>query len=291
MSERDSLLRDISTVLAGRGAAVAAQSAPGLEWHQRSHERFREVLAQARDFRWPVDYGANHYQFTYRIIRDPNAQIAPQNLVQVLERANQEIREFVWTGWSMFYPFSREGIRPYFVQETLEGKDADVLETNLIDRESDATTLPDFWRFCGLGYASLVRAYREDRHILRDRKTTLRPGEWLSPFTLIREVSEYLRHALIVSRLLEGAQAVEFYGRWVGLANRRIDEFDPGIEWHHRVARSDTRAVQGEWSIPELAADWEAMVAEIATPVLRLFDGLEVTAEWVRRDSRKFRQL
>jgi hypothetical protein len=291
VSERESLLRDISTVLAGRPPPGKQATAPGTEWHDRSHERFREVLHQSRNFHWPVEYSSNHYQLSYRIIRSADERIEPGDLVQTLERANQEIREFVWTGWSMFYPFSRDEIRPYFVQDVVEGMEIDVLETNLIDQEAQSTTLPDFWRFCGLGYASIVRAYREDRHVVRDSETNLRPGEWFSPHTLIREISEFLRHAVIISRAFESAQGVEFNGRWVGLANRRIDEFDSGIDWRNRVARADTRTVQGEWSVAELAADWENVVATLASPICRLFDGLEVTGDWVRSDSRKFRQL
>ena len=291
VNERDSLLRDITTVLSRRSVANSAPSDPGLDWHLRSHKRFIEMLGKARNFDWPVDYGSNHYQLSYRIVRDSDHELQPGQLTNLLDTVNREIRGFVWTGWSMFYPFTREEIRPYFVQDELEGRDVNVLETSLIGRAVQATTCPDFWRFSGLGYASLIRAYREDQCIYQDRETKLRPGEWLSPFNLIRELSEFLRHAVLLSTFLENAQKVEFFGRWVGLEGRRIDEFDLGTDRHPRVARSDSRTFQGEWSIAELGANWKTVVAAVATHVLQLFDGLEVNEEWVRRHSREFRKI
>jgi len=289
--ERESLMRDISTVLSGKGHPLQQPADSGEEWHDKSYDRFIEVLEASQGFSWPVEYSGNHYQLSYRIVKNANEELQPRDLISILERANQEVRGHVWTGWSMFYPFSPKEIRPYFVPSVVEGKEVDVLETNLIGREIQTTTLPDFWRFCGLGYASLVRAYREDRYIPQKGETERLPGEWFSPYTLIREISEFIRHALVISRSFESAEGIEIEGRWNGLKNRRIAEFDSGIHWRHYVSRVNGRNIQGEWPVADLTANWEEVVATLASPICRLFDGVEVTADWVRKDSRKFRDL
>lgn len=291
VNERDSLLSDIYTVLSGRDTIPEKQTDLCAKWHAGSHVRFETVLGESQDFDWPVDYGKNYYQMSYRILKDSTEQLEASQLIPVLEEANRKVRELVWTGWSMFYPFSPEDIRPYFYPDITDGTESDVLETNLINAEVLTTTLPDFWRFSCNGYASLIRAYREDRHILRDSKTNLLPGTWISPYTLIREVSEFVRHALVISKMFDSSTSVEINISWVGLANRRIDEFDPGVDWKPRTSRADSRNVQGQWPISELVANWEEIVATLATPVCRLFNGLEVTENWVRKDSQKYREL
>jgi hypothetical protein len=70
----------------------------------------------------------------------------------------------------MFYPFSRDEIRPYFVQDVVEGMEIDVLETNLIGQEAQSATLPDE-RGCDTRKSDLqiVRRARSHRRLGPER--------------------------------------------------------------------------------------------------------------------------
>lgn len=263
LNERQSLLGSISAILGGREETPEDRLDLVSDWHKRSHGRFETVLQSAPDFRWKVPYVKHHYQLSYRIVKDPSEALEFQNVLHILQQANQEVRELVWTGWSMFYPFTRDEIKPYVVPEQLEGIDTEVWETSLIGETQDSTTLPDFWRFSVLGYASLARAYREDRQAIQENDGPLLPGTWFSPFTLIRELSEFIRHARAIGRLFSSSTEVEVMGTWVGLANRRIDEFNPGVYWSPHKSRSDRRDVRGRWSMGDLTSSWESIVAEL----------------------------
>lgn len=291
LNERESLLGSLSAVLGGREKAPSEHPDPTSDWHKRSHERFEAILDSLPGFRWTVPYRDNHYHLSYRIVRDPGEVLEGQNLLLILQQANQEVRELVWTGWSMFYPFTRDEIRPYIIPETLEGTEIEVWEMSLLGQTQDSTTLPDFWRFSTHGYASLIRAYCEDRQVIVQNGESLQPGTWFSPFTIIREIAEFVRHARAIGKLFSSAREVEIRGTWVGLANRRIDEFDPGNDWSFRKSRANGRDVRGKWPIGDLTSDWEGIIAQLASPVTRLFDGLDVTRDWVKHATPKFRAL
>ena len=67
---------------------------------------------------------------------------------------NNEVRGTVWTGWSMFYPFSTPEIAPAFHPEHDDGTGVDVLEANLMGDKDFYTSLPDVWRVATDGRAT-----------------------------------------------------------------------------------------------------------------------------------------
>lgn len=288
---KDQLLERISTILSGRTSQTTVAAAPLKEWDRRAAERYLQVLTESQGGAWPTNIQTNHYRLSYRIVRtDEREELPIRDFHQLLTETNLAVRELVWTGWSMLYPFTRDEIRPYVIPENVDGRETDVWECSLLNNRGRETGMPDFWRFCGLGYASIVRGYREDRPVDRARFPR-DPGTWLSPVVLVREVAELVRHAAMVARRFQTATHVEVCGSWVGLRDRTMGDFDPGVEWHPRRSHADGRQIEGRWSIEEVVADWPRVVSTLAAPVLRLFDGFESSDQWVRSIENRFRQM
>jgi hypothetical protein len=201
---------------------------------------------------------------------------------RLLEEMNNEVRDTVWTGWSMFYPFTRPEIAAVVYPEQPDGTGLDLLETNLIGNGQFDTSMPDFWRIAPDGRASLVRGYREDVRLRN-------PGKWLSPTTVLRETTELVRHARAFARRFPTATAVSFRCTWLGLRGREIRDFDPSIYWHPgKIAAADRRITTGEWTVVQLNTDWSQIVADLGCPILALFGMDYCSAEMVRGMAPKF---
>ena len=291
LNDRDRLLTDFS-------ALVHPPTRPDLDaadrlvkWHQRGGERFQELARNTQGFAWPVPIQKNHYQLSYMIATEDNDVIPVDTIVGALERVNHEVRNTVWTGWSMFFPFRGDGNSPSIQPEEPDGTGSDVLETSLIAGGDFEYSLPDFWRISPYGLATLIRAYREDRE--RTVKACRRAaGTWFSPTDMIRETAELVTHARLMARQFDTATRVNFRCSWYGLHNRQIAEFDPSVYWSPgHSANADSRTIEGTCSIPELAAKWPTVVSELAGPVLRLFGIHHCSPEYVSSLQPKFRSL
>lgn len=254
-------------------------------FHRSTGERFRHVVHRSTELEWPITLTNNFYQLSYRIVCSKDAELAADKFIPLLNRANTELREIVWTGWSMFYPFTRPEIQPVVEPETIDHKDTDVYVTNLVNGRATTATMPDYWRMTRSGIASLVRGYREDRH--RER---VEPGTTFSPYILIREITEFLGHALIMAKDFPHADRIEFIGSWTGLSGRILVGRD-GTTWHfnEQTAKSNGRTIEGTWSIPKLQGAWREIVTALSNRVLILFDRYQVTEQQVNAMATSFR--
>ena len=246
-------------------------------------------MARATALQWLVDIEANHCQLSYMILSDAGISIPPGNLQGILEQVNGDVRQTVWTGWSMFYPFTRPEIAAALYPEYEDGSGVDVVESNLIGAGDFDTSLPDYWRYAADGRATIIRPYREDRQRTVDSRKRA-AGTWLSPETVIRETAELVTHARIMSERFEGSRVL-FRCSWRGLAGREIDDFGSADWSPGRVARADQRTTTGSWEVPVLAANWHAVVAELACPVLSLFGFDDCSADLVEGLAPRFTKL
>nr|AOO91875.1 ATPase AAA [Rhizobium leguminosarum bv. trifolii] len=288
--DRDSLLGDIARAVQPRSEPPAPAIEDRLKtWHGESEARWRAILGKATALRWLVDIEANHCQLSYMILSDTGIAIPAHELQRVLAEVNRDVRQTVWTGWSMFYPFTRPEIAAALHPEFDDGSGVDVLESNLIGDGDFDISLPDYWRFAVDGRAPIIRPYREDRQ--RSVEGKGRPaGTWLSPETIVRETAELVTHARIVAERYEGSR-VAFRCTWRGLAGREIDDFGD-IYWSPgRHARADQRTTIGTWDVPVLAANWHEVVAQLSCPVLNLFGFTECGGELVAGLAPRFIKL
>ena len=271
LNDRDRLLSDIAGLVQAPEKSEPAVRQRLEKWHKEAEKRFLQCLSQANGLSWPVSIEENRYQLSYLISSDGDEDLPTDSLSQILKEVNNEVRNTVWTGWSMFYPFSEPEVAPVVYPEQLDGTGGDVIEANLMgDRDFD-TTLPDFWRVAPDGRVTLIRAYREDRQrsvMFLNRAA----GTWLSPETVIRETTELVAHARSLARRFETATKVSFQCSWIGLKDRQLDDFDSSIYWSPiYIAGAEQRTTKGEWKVAKLGAAWSSVVAELSCPILRLF--------------------
>ena len=243
--------------------------------------------------RWPVSLEANHYMLSYSISHSEQHVMSRRELLEALARINREVRQLVWTGWSMFYPFTRPEIAPQYRTEGTDGSGTYFLETNLGIGDCDLnTTLSDFWRVSPKGWATLVRAYREDRSESEGRKIdpSRKPGTWLSPETPIRETAELVRHAYLFSKSFASAISIEFDCQWKGLNKRELKDSE-GYWRQGKISQSDIRKTSGVWPISDLIDNWPDVVAELSCPVLEMFGFDICSPDFVHRMEKRFRKL
>ena len=245
--------------------------------------------------RWPVSLENNHYILSYSIVHSEQHVMPKRELLEALAQINREVRELVWTGWSMFYPFTRAEIAPQYRTEGSDGSGDYFLETNLVlDNKVYDITLPDFWRVSPKGWATLVRAYREDRSGGEGREIDLnrKPGTWLSPETPIRETAELVRHAYLFSKYFASSTAIEFECQWKGLKERELKDFNPGVDWRPgKISQLDIRKTSEVWPIADLINNWPNVVAKLSCPVLEMFDLDFCSPDFVRGMEKQFRKL
>lgn len=290
ISDRDGLLADIARAVQSRSEPAAPIAETRLQtWHDESDARWRAIVARATALRWLVDIEANHCQLSYMILSDAGISIPPGDLQRILEQVNGDVRQTVWTGWSMFYPFTRPEIAAALHPEFEDGSGLDVLESNLISDGDFDISLPDYWRYSTDGRATIIRPYREDRQRTVDNKGR-QAGSWLSPETVIRETTELVTHARIMAERYDGSRVL-FRCSWLGLADRSIDDFGSYYWSPGRISRADQRTTVGSWEVSTLVANWQAVVAELACPILNLFGFNDCGSELVKGLAPRFIKL
>lgn len=259
------------------------------QWHRAAK---RKYVAEASQWLGDREVAENHFQLTYGVIRPDGQEIDHGRLINVLREANDEVRDLVATGWSMFYVFSRQGIEPRMVVDADSGQgETDFVECSLL--RGSATDASDLWRLSGDGLATLLRGYFEDRP---DTAAHLgaTPRSFISPNWMVRDVAEFVRHARAVASRFRDASAIAFRCEWSGLEGRVIS--DPTALWHPGMYRFDSdagnRVATGTWPVIDLKEKWPTVVAKLVAPVMRAA-GCDrvVTAEWVKGQEQRWRRF
>jgi hypothetical protein len=240
---------------------------------------------------WPVAIDQNYYLLTYRLVEvGGSTKLSINELREALRIAGEAVREVVWTGWSMFHQFTRAAIAPKVVVDTSSGHEVEALETNLLGETLLEATIPDVWRVTVDGRASIWRPYREDRmRVPHLAERGLVPGTYLSPRILVRELYELATHAKEFSKAFPFAKSAEFLCSWVGLKDRKIADMDPGVDWNTYVSHVGNRTSNTSVPLDSLTADTAGVVATLSAPVLNLFDGFELSRDWIGDQVPKFR--
>ena len=277
VNERESLLASISKII--RTPEPEKKEGESLaDWHRTMHDRYLRLVEESAP-QWPVSVKDNHYQLSYRLTPETGLPaLTGGALPEAIRQAGERVRNVVWTGWSMFHPFTREEIKPRFVTDASGSEEVEAIETSLLGESFIAETVPDFWRITADGRATIIRPYREDRVVVPHlERSGLGPGTYLSPETLAREVYEMATHAKELAKAFDGTTGVEFRCTWYGLKDRRIASFDRAVDWRDRKCVVNERSTGARAPLELLAASPQSAVAELIAPVGRLFDGLEIT--------------
>jgi hypothetical protein len=265
----------------------AALPASVLEtWHGAAAAKFLR-LVKSSGLKWLTPLDQNYFQLSYEFVLARNEKIAAPEMLDVLQRANSEMRDLVWTGWSMFYPFRRPEIEPYFEPDAYPNQGStEVLETNLLVERNLTSTLPDFWRVSNDGKATIIRAYREDRE-----GYPRPPGESVRLFFAAREIAEIVRHARAMAPHFKSIRSIRFRFEWHGLKDRQLrdPESDPSVK---RVAKANRVVAEVEATPEDLTNAWPHVVAIAIGKLARAFDAsLNPGADYVRRIAPTFRSM
>ncbi len=283
-ADRAALAAMIERALDPKPSAPASTALDG--WHQAAGAAY---VARVREKKlpWSVPLDQNYYQLSYEFVLGESERIAGSEMLDILQRANSEMRDLVWTGWSMFYPFTRAEIAPYFVSDCYPGQGStEALEADLLGETLLTATLPDFWRVSSDGKATIVRAYREDRSDYPQPA-----GKTASLFMTARDVAELVRHARAMTPYFSTIQKVHFRCEWRGLRGRQLRdlESDPSIE---RISKTDRVQADIEAKPEDLTNAWPEIVSAATDRFARAFDpGLHPGPGWVSHVAPRFRSL
>lgn len=270
--DRTAILGAIEAVLKARPSAVAPSADELKTWHEAAHAAFLRDLNAAQNH--PPIYETAHVQLSYRIVTGDAEHLKAAELIDALRQVNNEVRDLVRTGWSMFYVFDRAGIQPVWIVDPASGEgDQDFLECSMLRDPLLDWTGCDLWRVTTGGKATLVREYWEDDADWC-KSRGVEPGTGFDPNLMLRSLAELLRHARGLGGRFASATDVEFRCEWHGLAGRVLRS-ERGGYWSSRPASLDAhRVVTVSSPIASLEPDWPSVVSQLSSPVARLF-GIE----------------
>ena len=278
MHERSAILGAIDATL--RGASIPASPGEALKtWHDAAHAVFLKDIAEHKAL---SARARCHFQLSYAIERGDGQELDSNKLIEILCQVNREVNDIGSNIWNMFYPYTREEIKPSFTTDPTSGLgEHDFLECSLLRDSKPYTLSIDMWRVSRDGKATFIDEYWEDDAAL-NRQFNLKVGTWFSPNMLVRTLAEFVRHARGLSERFEAPTTLSFRCEWHGLTSRHIG--DPWALWHDYVAaRGDHRVATGAWPVSTLASGWAEIVADLAAPLMRLFTtDFVITPEWVR---------
>ena len=262
----------IEAVLRARPATAAPTVDELKLWHEAARAAFLRDLNAAEEY--PQVYEKAHVQLSYCIVTGEGERLQGTELMDSLRQVNNEVRDLVRTGWSMFYIFDRAGIQPVWVVDTTSGEgEQDFLECSMLRDPILDWTGCDLWRVTTAGKATLVREYWEDDADWC-KSRGVEPGIGFDPNLMLRSVAELVRHARGLAGRFGAATDIEFRCEWHGLAGRVLRS-ERGGYWSPRQSPIDARRVATASSpVASLGPNWPIVVSQLASPVARLF-GIE----------------
>lgn len=281
--DREALMGQIEATIEGRSAAPDTVQRLRT-WHRAARSAFLALVPRS-----PVaeSLGRRHYVLSYGLDLGRPEILDHAQLPERLRRAVHEVQAVFPSSWSMFDPPYRRGVQARFLTDPATGDDdMDFLETAWLRARTPNETA-DFWRVSPRGMATIVRGFAEDI-IPPGSVSSMRPGLYLSPGVLGREIAELVTHARVLSRLFAHARQVVFRCEWWGLAGREL--YDPEDQWVHRgPALGDHCVATARVPVSRLAQAWPEVVAALIAPPLRAVEAdLGLDADWVRSQAERW---
>lgn len=255
-------------------------------WHDAAHEKFLTVVDEdpAADL-----LKRAHYQLSYRIGVAGGEELDIGSLVHELRTVGNEVRQSINSGLPMFDIAQRHEFMPRSTFDARVGED-EFLECGSGGTDGSHLLLWDFWRVSPGGMATLVRAYQEDHFHNWSSSAGSAPGTWFRLRGMAGEIAEMVCHARAFSERFEAPETLSIRAEWRGLEGRKLGEpRNPLVTLRSDTAHDDRRVFTKTVPIAGLAKGWQALTAEMLSPVLRLFDPTgSVSEQHVREWSKEF---
>lgn len=226
-------------------------------------------------------------QFGYRIEGRGLEPYPVTYLLQEIGRINNEVKDRINTGWSMFYPFTDHVL---WNADEQSGTDEDFLECSIVDGDTHRVA-GDFWRISPEGLVTLIREYWEDRSFYKERYGT-EPGSVIDPFLTMRSVTELVRHAAAFAERFSAAESVSFSCTWNGLSGRRPYDMRDYQRAVGHASQRENRTVKHVVSVADLTAQWPVVVAALVAPLGRSLGLVEYfSADRIAAQAERMRRL
>lgn len=274
-NRRDELLDQMRDLLAGAvpQAAGAPEPARLEQWIERSEARWRSLSSALPEGAGPrLEHG--HYWFAYELGGEIR-QFSTGDFVDVLQRSVTR-----HTGWPPFWYPTREGIRPYSFDGSVEcwlGGDSDGAQ----DRDPGHA---DFWRIAPEGLAFLMRGFQEDgMDGQRGGRRVVQPGSAFDVTLPVWRAGEtLLQAAKLASNLVEGPATITFVAHYAGLSGRTLTSIsgDRAI-FDDRIARQDMITVRTTVEANSIEPNLPEIVHPLLSPLYALFDFFDLPMQLV----------
>lgn len=279
VAERDTLLSSI-----GRLFEQPTQTAPTRDLYAML-DRLLADWAGIDASHWPANHTANRVAFGFRFTCGDGLAVGEITLPQLqkaIREASIKVAGEIDLGLPPFASGSHLKRRP--TVEVFDGSEGFTC--------AEAGTKPDdtpaLWQITTDGRGGDVNVFSEDSKHLQAYAQRDRPGRWpigskLSPFFQVQQVAQRLVFVRELANAFRDATDCELVVDYAGLASRKLEE--PGPD--RQVARfygAGRGARRSPTSIPIelLSGDLASVAAALLAPILRLFDGFDVDADYVR---------
>lgn len=272
LHERSGILAAISAALSPGSAGVSEDIDAKLATWAAAADAF--YAAEVAKDEYDVPVGESRLQLSYVVETNDGAKMSADRLEAAAHEVNSAVSRRVHTGWSLFHPFTKTDIAPYWIVDSTSGlADEDFLESCLLREDRDFGI--DLWRLSRNGFATHIREFWEDA-----RKGPQRPKASLDPTWLARTLGELVYHADAFSAQFPTSTRVYFRCEWRGLAGRSLWSLsDPFLGL--TPAKGDRVVSRGAWPVADLSGEIPAIVAELGSKVIRQFGRNFFTSSWV----------
>lgn len=282
INEREALLGSIRGLL--DKPTVAPEMAPLDSLLDAAGEAWN-ALTPASGF--GIDARGNRAAYAFRLLAEDGAQtsaIPLNDLKRALREASNAADAGIQLGWSFFVEAGRRGEAP--VVDVADG--VECLQADMVAPDGNFTSVPTFWRASVNGSGFEVRTLHEDGDWFiqaMKQRTSARweKGENIVPIFQMRVAWQFVVFVRELAARFPDAVTAELGIEYLGLKGRHVNDPDPRAFLQGQAAR-DTRRTVVRTPVASLAGDGvvEASLA-LVNPMLRLFDGYEMTADHVQR--------
>lgn len=287
LARRDEIVGMVSTILSGtnmsetpKTPAIAKARDDLRIWHSATQSAFLQAVNRL-DPEPRLWLNENFVQFSYLIQKRDGSTVAPENLIDMIGKINNAVRDTVHYGRSMFLPYTSTDITPRFTTDPLLGDgELEFVQTSLI-RDGKGNRF-DLWRISPDGRASLIRNFQEDYFGKRPDEIA-DDAKWFDPWLHVRDITEVVRHAWAFSEEFNDVSGICFVIEYRGLQSRITASLNPQRYYGQHVCQSDQRTVASCFPQAELIGSLPSVVSKLYSPIHRMFNPREhVTSEWIR---------
>ncbi|WP_041358003.1 AlbA family DNA-binding domain-containing protein [Methylorubrum extorquens] len=235
-----------------------------------------------------IDARSNRVAYAFRLLKEdgtPTSLIPLKDLKQALREASYAADAWIRLGWSFFLEAGSRGEAPFV--DVVDG--VECLQADMVAPDGKFTSVPTLWRASVDGSGFEVRTLHEDGDWFiqaMKQRTSARweKGENIVPIFQMRVAWQFIVFVREFAARFPDAAKADLGIEYLGLKGRNVNDPDPRVSFLQGRATRDTRRTVVRTSVASLAGDGalEATSA-LVNPMLRLFDGYEMTVDHIQR--------